>query len=295
MPTPSSHSRAPLRGVYGLRIAGSLLDEQIERDQLVEAGATWPRWEISWEPPTDGEARGTSPVERWSPDRAELAAQPSGRTVIDRILRRTTLFLAEPPLPQAVIHPYLASTGVVAGHWLGKTPFHAGSFEFGGRAWGVLGGREMGKSSLLMSLHRFGIPILSDDLLVLNGEVAYAGPRCLDLRQSAAEHFEAGEYIGVVGTRDRWRVALPPVRSEVPFGGWVLIGWSDEVSFDAPPPSHRLSALAAHRGLIAHGAPADGLLDLLEYPMVLFARPQDWDHLDGATAQLLERLRAFTT
>ena len=141
---------------------------------------------------------------------AVLAAHPGGKTVVDRLRSRTTVRFPERPSSASVIHPYLASTGVVAGHWMGRTPFHSGAFELGGHAWGVLGGREMGKSSLLMWLHQAGISILADDLLVLDGALAYAGPRCLDLRESSAERFGEGEYLGVVGTRERWRVSLPP-------------------------------------------------------------------------------------
>jgi hypothetical protein len=173
---------------------------------------------------------------------------------------------------------------------MGKPSFQAGAFELDGRAWGVLGGREMGKSSLLMCLHRAGVPVLSDDLLVINGGSVCAGPRCLDLRQTAAESFDAGEYLGQVGTRERWRVSLPPVRPEVPLAGWVLLGWADEVSITSLPPATRLAALVDHRGLTVPAAGTGWLLDVVGYPMVLFARPKDWKFSEAAGRQLLEEL-----
>ncbi len=213
------------RGAYGLTFEGTLLNNQVRRHFLVDAPSGWPRWEIHWEPLPE-EGQNTLPAEMWSPELALVTAQPDGYTDIDRLGASTTLHLPRSPSSASVVHPFLASTGVVAGHWLGRTPFHAGSFELGGRAWGVLGGREMGKSSLLMWLHRSGVPILSDDVLVLDGMTAYAGPRCLDLRESAAQRFEEGDHLGVVGTRERWRVTLPGCPSEVPFGGWVVLNWA---------------------------------------------------------------------
>ncbi len=200
---------------------------------------------------------------------------------------RTTLHLSEPPTAATILHPYLASTGVVAGHWLGRAPFHAGAFIHDGRAWGVLGAREMGKTSLLMNLHLSGIPVMADDVLVVEGATAFSGPRCLDLRQSAAERFGAGEYLGQVGGRERWRVTLPPVPPDVPFGGWVLLDWTDDLEIHRARPTDAIQALLANSGLSAPGVPTQGLLDLLAYPMLRFGRPHDWAQADDAMAELL--------
>lgn len=287
------HDASPSWGAYGLRIGGGLAEEQGGGTRLVEACATWPKWDVTWEPSATADTDHLSFVETWSPDRAVVRAQPRGRITIDRKLAQTTLHLSEAPTAEAVVHPYLASTGVVAGAWLGRSSFHAGAFLLGGQAWGILGGREMGKTSLLMCLHQAGAPILTDDLLVLDGAVAFAGPRCLDLRHSAAERFDEGRYLGRVGNRDRWRVTLPPSPAEVPFGGWVLLAWADEVSVQVPPPSLRLAGLASHRGLLAKGADTAGLLDGLAYPMVVFARPRDWGQVDEGVAQLMDSLDAL--
>jgi hypothetical protein len=200
------------------------------------------------------------------------------------------LHLPEPPTAAALLHPLLASTGVIANHWLGRMPFHAGAFAHKGRSWGVLGARGMGKSSLLMSIHRTGLAVLSDDLLVIDGPGAYSGPRCLDLRRSAAEHFEDGTYLGVIGTRERWRVTLPPVPSQLPFGGWVLLDWADQIAIDHPTTTARLEALLAHAGVTAAGVPTTGLLDLVTFPMFRFARPKNWVIADKALDQLLDAL-----
>jgi len=291
MTTQSEESRYQ-RGVYGLRIDPGGTGVPVDRSLLVDAADSWPTWEIAWEPLAGGTSDQVPVVESWDGDHAVLAAQPSGFITVDRAAGRTTLHLHEPPTPATVLHPYLASTGVVAGHWLGRAPFHGGAFVVDGRAWGVLGAREMGKSSLLMGAHRAQLPVLADDVLVLEAGVAFSGPRCLDLRESAAERFGAGEYLGVVGTRERWRVTLPPVPGEVPFGGWVLLDWSDRVEVDQPDAASRLAALVANVGLTAPGVPTLGLLDLLDFPMLRFGRPHDWTRADAALDRLLDGIRA---
>ena len=80
--------------------------------------------------------------------------------------------------------------------------FHGGSFlDASGRTWGVVGSREAGKSSFLAWCATRGVPVVGDDLIVTDGTLVNAGPRCIDLRESAADRFGIGEDIGVVGDR----------------------------------------------------------------------------------------------
>jgi hypothetical protein len=282
-----------LGGAYGLRI--DVPDHYVDRASLVDPPDTWPVWTVGWEPLRDSPASDTSVVESWSPDHSVMAAQPAGFITVDRAAARTILHLEEAPSPATLLHPYLASTGVVAGHWMGRAPFHAGVFALGGRAWGVLGGREMGKSSLLMSLHRVGVPILADDVLVIGGDTAFAGPRCLDLRRSAAERFGEGTYIGVVGARERWRVALPAALPQMAFGGWVRLEWADELHVARPRAAVKLRSLLANCGLTAPGIPTPGIIDLLAYPMLELGRPRRWDLADEALDRLLDAITSLPT
>ena len=50
----------------------------------------------------------------------------------------------------------------------------------GGRALGVVGTREAGKSSTLAWLAVAGTEVLCDDLLVIDGQSTFKGPRTID-------------------------------------------------------------------------------------------------------------------
>lgn len=289
-------------GSYGLELQG---EGSLERT-LAEAGrwmlpadSRWPRWRISWSPSPVATSDGGAPAigssaprgEELRADTARLAASAAGGWIeLDRKARRTRFSIPEPVTPAALVHPYLTSTAAIAAHWLGRTPFHAGGFSVDGRAWGVLGGREMGKSSLLMGLHASGVGIVSDDLMVLEAGHVYGGPRCLDLRRGAAEQFGTGHPLGRVGRRDRWRVDLPPVPGRLPLQGWIVLGWSESVRIEPIPASQRLAALAMNRAITAKGESFRGLLDAVAFPVVLFSRPRDWARMDEGIARLLTAL-----
>ena len=163
-----------------------------------------------------------------------------------------------------------------------------------GEAWGVFGQRGAGKTSTLAHLSlRDGLEILSDDVLVLDADlVAYAGPRCADLRGDAAERLGLGEDLGVVGGRRRWRMPLGPVAPELPFKGWVELAWADAVHVAEPAPVQRFEALAQNLALRLVPPDAAALLRLADQPYLRFGRPRDYDRLDGALDRLVAALRA---
>ena len=123
------------------------------------------------------------------------------------------------------MHPHLAGAAAVLSHWCGRDSFHAGAFVVDGGVWGLLGDKGAGNSSTLVSLARAGVPIVSDDVLVLDKATAYAGPRSIDLRTDAAQTLRTGQPLGMIGDRARWRVPLGPVEPELPFRGWVTLRW----------------------------------------------------------------------
>jgi hypothetical protein len=149
----------------------------------------------------------------------------------------------------------------------------------------------MGKTSTLLLLHQMGIPVVTDDVLVLEDLMAFAGPRCLDLREDVAQRTGCGRRLGKVGTRERWRLDLPTIPGRLPRGGWVVLAWSeDRTEISVPPVAVRLEALAANRGLLFPNADAHGLLDLVSVPMLRFSRPRDWDGAPAAINQLVQRI-----
>lgn len=268
------------RGAYGM----ALPDLPGQR-WLTPAAATWPRWSVT-------QQVGPPPPMRHVDVKRELLATTSyGAVHIDRTTQTTTIFTADPFPDAAFVHPLLTLTAVVHAEWSGRLGFHAGALLAAGGAWGVLGERQDGKSSALAWLVRHGVPVLSDDLLVTDGDRVCAGPRCIDLRESAATHFRAGEELGRVGHRNRWRLDLAPVEPEAPLAGWVVLAWGD-----GPPRVDRVATRAAvqrlsdQRGTAIVGDHPLAWLAAASKPMVRLTRPQSWETMAEAMTLLIDTL-----
>lgn len=269
-------------GAYGLLLSGL-----VPPSWLVQAPSVWRPWTFRWEVLAPGE-----PVQRWDAQRALLRLLPSGYVEIDLPSATSTLHVTGEPRPDEMLHPYLGSTAAIVAHWDGRNTFHAGSFVHDDGVWAILGDREHGKSSALAWLAAHGYGVFADDLLITSGGTALAGPRCLDLREGAAEHFGIGVDIGMTGTRRRWRVGLPPVPPELPLRGWISLRWSDEVRVRSLATAERFAQLVRNRGVkLTEGEPA-GWLDLLRLPMFELSRPRDWLQADHAMQSLLNGLRS---
>jgi hypothetical protein len=272
----------PCRGAYGYRIAG------VSRAQalLVRAPAHWPKLElevcVTAEPPP--------PRERVTDQVAVLRPRSGGWVSIDRTVGKATFSLPERPTDAALIHPHLASVAAIFAHWQRRETFHAGAFVVDGKVWGLLGEREAGKSSFLASLALGGVPVLCDDILVLDDLTAFAGPRSIDLRADAARHLAAGEPLGVVGTRERWRLMLESVPAELPLGGWISLRWDDRIQASPVRGSDRLRELGAHRGLSLYPPKPETLIELSALPFMTLRRPRRWGSGDDAVKCLLDAL-----
>ena len=221
--------------------------------------------------------------------------EPHGVAEIDRPTATTTLLLPEPPRVEAFVHPLIGTTAVVTASWLGRQSFHASSFVRTGRVWGVVGDREQGKSSTIAWCAAHGVDVFADDLLIVEAGQALAGPRCLDLRESAAAHFGMGQPLGVIGTRARWRATLPDVPAELPLGGWIRLRWDDDVAVRTVDAADRLQTLVDQRGLHLPEQSSAEWLRLLALPMLELSRPREWTRLDQAMAVLLERIDAVSS
>ncbi len=251
---------------------------------LVDAPSHWEDWQLTV---TTGAGR---PSEFVQEAHARLLCEPAGWVEIARGSRISSLHLPHQPSVAELLQPRLGTTAIVAAHWRGEQSFHAGAFLVEGRAWGVLGPRHAGKSSMLAALALAGAPVLTDDVLIVNGErLALAGPRCVDLRQATAAALGAGESIGVVGTRERWRLAVGSVPPEVPLGGFVCLEWASRVSAKAVSLDRRVAILlgafalrVAKRTRHANAA----LLDLFALPMICVGRPHEVGALAESAAML---------
>jgi hypothetical protein len=271
----------PAYGAYGLRLDGLHGVASL----LVPADPGWPLLTIEHEV-SDAELD----VESLTVSRAELRLRTGGLLVVDR--RSSTARFARPsPLSdEALVHPYLAPAAAVMAEWHGRLCVHAGAFVHGGRVWAVLGEREAGKSSTLAWLASNDHSVVTDDVLVLDGDAAFAGPRAIDLREEAAEELGVGRNLGRLGNRDRFRMVLPPIESVLPFGGWVVLDWSDRATVDPMPASELLQTILRQRVLRVAPAAPTAWLDLAGWRGWRFSRPRDWSALPAAVDVLFETL-----
>jgi hypothetical protein len=267
-------------GAYGLHLP----DLADAAELLVDAPEHWRDWRLKL---ATGRGR---PTELVDDDRARVLSKPSGWVDIDRASSTSTLHLPTRPTASEIVQPRLGMSAVLAAHWRGNYSFHAGVFMAAGVAWGVLGDRGAGKSSLMATLALMGVPVLADDALILDDRgQALAGPRCIDLRKGTATALGVDESIGVVGTRERFRMRLAPVPCEVPLGGFIRLGWG-RAAFTAVPADERVGALVRsfalrlrERNEHDHAA----LMELLTLPMMLFRRPRALARIEETAQRLL--------
>jgi hypothetical protein len=226
-------------------------------------------------------------------DRAVVPLICGGTIVIERHPPRAVIKVPKRLTEDEIAHPYLGPIAAVHAQWLGRQNFHGGALVAGDRAWGVLGARETGKSSLLAEAVRRGVPVLTDDLLVVEGENVFTGPRSIDLRQSAAVHFGFGRQLGIVGQRERWRVELPPVPASFRLAGWVFLEWGRAPRMDAIGLRDRLARLAASRTVRVESADPAPLLRLAAMPAVQLTGLKRWEDLPSLFDSLLETIAAL--
>lgn len=266
-------------GAYGLRVHGI----EVPAGQLIAAPEHWPAVELRVRVvPGPGHE-----LEYVDADSARLNVRAGGTVAMDRASGVATFTLAAPPTPSALVHPHLAAVAAVWSHWAGREGFHAGAFLAGGGVWGILGDKGTGKSSTLAALASRGVPILCDDVLVLDSGAALAGPRSIDLRTDAAERLRIGEPLGVIGGRDRWRVALEPIEPELPFHGWIALRWAEKPTIRPLEGAGRLSRLLANRALLVPPRAPTVVFDLARAPFLELSRPRRWDAIDDALDRLL--------
>ena len=268
-------------GAYGIRIAGL----ENAGEFLVPAEPDWPGLELVT---TIGSSE--AEAETVGDDHALLKLRNGGEIRVDRLAGRAEFVVPEPLGPAELVHPYLAPAAAVVARWSGRESFHGGAFVVDGGVWALLGDREAGKSTTLAWLAANELPIVCDDMLIYEGGSTFAGPRALDLRQEPASRLGIGEYIGIVGARERWRFVLPQVAERLPLRGFVYLAWADELAITEVAPGDRLARLFVHAGLRLPPIRPEVVLDLVTLPAFELGRPHGWDSLSGAGELLLRTL-----
>lgn len=269
---------APTHGAYGLRLVGLGASPL----PLVAAPPAWPEVEVirrRREPLT--------PRNSVDADRFALALATGGQLVVERAASRCVFTTPEPLTDAELVHPFLAPVGACFAWWRGGEALHAGAVMVGSGVLALIGDRGSGKSSLVASLAKDGLPVVCDDMLVVEAGRAIAGPRCVDLRASAAEQLGVGDFIAIAGPRERWRVPLGPIEAELPFLGSVFLEWGDKVDVVRVGPSERLVRLARHRSLRLEPLKETGWLELVSHPAWQLTRPKSWSSLPAVTDRLM--------
>lgn len=270
-------------GAYGLRISGIPHAASL----LSPAGRHWPFVEVILKV-----AQLDANEERLNESHARLRLQTGGWIELQRDPGQAVYVVSTPLSPDELVHPFLAPAAAVFAHWHGREGFHGGALALDGTAWGVIGDRCGGKSSLLAALAVNGIDVVSDDVLVVNERRdAYPGPRTVDLREDAAIALGVGEKIGVTGARERWRLKLPPLDGALPLGGWIFTDWSDELRMRHLPASETLRRLFTNRSITVPPRNPAAFLQLSALPAWELLRPRSWAAVPETLEVLLGTLR----
>jgi hypothetical protein len=270
-------------GAYGLQIEGLASN----CDSLGPAPDHWPLLQVLRTlDPNVGPVPG--PLRIWK-DRAQGGLADGVKFLMTRDPLCVRFNSQRPLSEEALLHPYLALPALIANYWFGRQVLHGGAFAHKGRGWGVLGDRFAGKSSMLAALLHDGAQILSDDVLVIEEHELFSGPPSIDLRREASDIL-GGERLGVLGSRERYRLRAPVPPPSVVLAGFIVLDWASDVSTVELSISERVKALADSSEIALNARSADSLLALVQMPVLRLSRPRDLGALPGVAAQLLTRL-----
>jgi hypothetical protein len=208
-------------------------------------------------------------------ERAHLR-MPEGRIDIERESLAVRFTTAERLLDHAVLHPYLAFPAAVVSHWSRRLALHAGAVITERGAVAILGDKGAGKSTLVATLAQLGAKVLTDDLLVIDGGDAFAGPRSVDLRpdMAAAAPMVNTVDLGVVGARSRHRFTPTPVPWSAPLAGIVHLAIGNGLAMTPVPLADRLTTIANVAALGPTTVPTEAALALTALPTWRLTRPR---------------------
>ncbi|HKP89217.1 MAG TPA: hypothetical protein VJT75_04515 [Thermoleophilaceae bacterium] len=262
-------------GAYGLAFAGISPGPAA----MEPAPRGWPV--VRLEHAAAGEVPGPG-----GPDRAVIPLRGGGAIAVDRSDRSATFFTARPPDRVSLTHPLASVVAGAFSRWLGREVLHAGGVVGpDGGVWAIMAGREGGKSTTLAALALADVPVLSDDLLVVDGAATFRGPRCIDLRTSAAHAL--GVEGGATPVRDdRRRLCLPPVAAELPLTGLIFLEWESGHAVKSLGLAARMRLLARHRAGGFVPGPPEAALALADLPAFEIRRPRTHDGVSETAAAI---------
>ena len=188
-----------------------------------------------------------------------------------------------------IVHPLLGKMLTLLADDRGIDALHGGALLGADGAWALVGDREAGKSSLLAQCHRQGAHVLTEDIVVLEGDRCLAGPRCIDLRTGAAELLGPGTPARG-GTKQRIR--LPPAPAEVAIAGVVHLTWGTTTALTALRPADRIARLVEHRATRIWPRSLNVALDLADFPTFELRRPHTLDSLAESARLLMDHIGA---
>ena len=224
-------------------------------------------------------------------DSAELPILGGSLLAMRRDPGRVVVHAAVPP--DFLAHSVLVAAGAVFGRWAGRDGLHGGVFAADGRAWALLGDRGAGKTSALARLALAGYDVLSDDLLLTDGQRAFSGARAIDLRPDAAERLGITDRTAPARGTQRRRLRLPQIAPDYPLAGWILLrAPGSQPRVRAIPPAERIPTIAEHMMLHVPPARPDTLLALAALPAYGVSRPEAWSSEDDLLEQILAAVAA---
>lgn len=217
---------------------------------------------------------------RGADDWPEVTIERGGEApfTIDTERRRVTVAAAI--ALDDVIHPVLAHTGLDFALAHGMDALHGGAVVVDGAAWAVVAAGERGKSTLLAAAAAAGLPVLCDDVLIVDGDHVLTGPRCVDLRRPPPGDAP------VVRRGSRWRVTLEPIAARWPLAGIVHLEWRDRLAVTRLAAPEALRRLAARQREDRYPRDPAVAFALASVPAFELGRPRDLDGI-GATLEAL--------
>jgi hypothetical protein len=261
----STSENAP-RGAYGLVLEG--LDGAAQWMQPQKSDAPTFRLHVEV---AETEAEPTPST--LDEEAADLALIGGGRLRISRGSHDAFFTLAARPSDAELLHPYLAPAAALFWQWSGREAIHAGAFGVPDGAVLILGDKEAGKSTTLAWLAgQPGVPVLTDDLAVMDGRTVLAGPRSIDLRLTTPS---SGAPVHLVRDGERDRLQLTEVLDGLPLVGLAVLEWASQISFTPIALRDRFEIIDHQRTFHGIRSSPIAMLELGSVPMVRAGRPRD--------------------